>query len=817
MKILLAMGLSLMLLGCGGKRSTELDEWPSIASHTAGMQQIEGFYDLYWDQRRGQLLLRIDALEQPFIYVSSLSQGVGSNDLGLDRGQLGQTRLVRFSRSGDKVLLLADNPAFVARSDSADERRAVDEAFARSALGGFKVVAASGDAVLVDVTEFFLRDAHGVARRLKALKEGRYKVDPSRSVINMARTKGFPDNTEVDAIVTLAGEPQGHILATVVPDAGTVSVHQHHSFVRLPEPGYEPLPYDPRAGYIDPGYDSLQYDYATAIGKPVKQAYAWRHRLEKRDPAAKVSEAVEPIVYYLDRGAPEPIRSALIEGAMWWNQAFEAAGYRDAFQVKLLPEGVDPMDVRYNVIQWVHRSTRGWSYGYSVRDPRTQEILKGHVTLGSLRVRQDYLLAEGLLAPYTDETVPPELLEFALARIRQLSAHEVGHTLGLEHNFAASTDNRASVMDYPAPYVTLGADGAVDISKAYAVGLGVWDKRAILYGYQDFPGGDDAASERDTVLQDTYAMGLHFVADVHARGDASAMTSGPAHPRGSLWDNGPEPVAELRRLMRLRQQVLARFSDHNIRTGRPMADIENVLVPMYLMHRYQLQAAATLIGGQEFTYAIRGDGQTPTALISPARQRDAIAALLETLRPAALALRPDLVALIAPQPPGAGDGRELLPRQTGYIFDPQAAAGAAAGLTLDLLLDPTRAARMNNNQNLSALQPGFESLLDTLTQATWYAPTQPGNSGALQRAVNIAALERMMRLAGNAKAQTQARAQALEALVTWQSWLQDEVAVAEPQWRAHYRFASIQLRRFMEDAEALGGLESVTVPPGSPI
>ncbi|TXS91206.1 DUF5117 domain-containing protein [Parahaliea aestuarii] len=782
------------------------------------MQHLDGFVDLYWDEEGGKLLLEVAELETPFIYVSSLARGVGSNDLGLDRGQLGETHLARFVRSGKKVLLLADNPAYVATSDNADELQAIREAFARSALGGFEIVAESRGRVLVDATDWFLRDAHNVAARLKQTEQGSYKADPQRSAIFLPRTKAFPDNTEIEAMVTLAGEPSGAVIGTVTPDARAVTVHQHHSFVRLPEPGYEPLPYDPRSGFIDPSYGSLRYDYGSPIGEPLRQTYAWRHRLEKRDPAAVLSEPVEPIVYYLDRGAPEPVRTALIEGALWWNEAFEAAGYKDAFQVQMLPEGADPMDVRYNVIQWVHRSTRGWSYGASVRDPRTQEIIKGHVTLGSLRVRQDYLLAEGLTAPYgEDGAVPEELLEFALARIRQLSAHEVGHTLGLEHNFAASTDNRASVMDYPHPYVTLTGNGEVDLSQAYDSGMGEWDKRAILYGYQDFPEGTDAAAAREQIIRDTYARGLHFVADAHSRGDAFAVSAGPAHPRGSLWDNGSDPVAELQRLMTLRETVLAQFSERTVRVGRPMASIEDALVPMYLMHRYQVQAAATLIGGQEFSYAMRGDGLVPTAMVTPARQREAISALLDTLKPEALALRPELLALIPPRPPGSGDDRELFPRQTGYVVDPLAAAQVAASLSVDLLLNPTRAARMNNNRARSAAQPAFLDLLGALLAVTFYAEPATGNAGALQRVVNTVTLDRLMQLAGNADAQTQARAEALDVLLALQPQLEERAPVASPDWRAHYRFLAVQIDRFLDDGEALAGLKLLGAPPGSPI
>ena len=412
-----------------------------------------GFVPLYWHGGDGKLYAEVTAFNQPFIYYPSLSQGVGSNDLGLDRGRLGDTQLVQFERVGPRVLLVALNTRYRATTENAAETRAVHEAFARSVLWGFDIVAeksaeestqnsadnqvgpeiegsdkataasvarenatdGGGDSpaavgeepsddleqglasdspasrVLIDLTGFAQRDALGLSALLDSRGEGSYSIDNQRSAINTARSKAFPDNTEIDALVTFVGRPTGDILETVSPDAGAVTLHLHHSFVRLPDNGYTPLPYDPRAGFIDGGESNTFYDYGAPLGEPVKRGYAWRHRLEKKHPERAMSEAVEPIVYYVDAGVPEPIRSALVEGASWWNQAFEAAGYIDGFQVKILPEGVDPMDVRYNVIQWVHRSTRGWSYGMSVRDPRTQEIIKGHVSLGSLRVRQDYL------------------------------------------------------------------------------------------------------------------------------------------------------------------------------------------------------------------------------------------------------------------------------------------------------------------------------------------------------------------------------------------------------------------------------------------
>jgi hypothetical protein len=794
---------------------------PSIAKQVAGNQRMEGFFDLYWDDAKGKLYLKVDRFDRPFIYVSSLARGIGSNDLGLDRGQLGATRLVHFSRVGPRLLLVQDNSRFTAESNDAEEILAVEQSFANSVIWGFDIIASESGSVLVDATEFFLRDAHNVSGRLEKSGEGTYKADPMRSVIFLPQTKAFPDNTEIEAVVTLTGTPTGAILGTVTPDPSAVTVHQHHSFVRLPKSDYEALAYDDRSGFIDVGDSWAQgilFDYAAPIGEPVARPLTLRHRLKKKDPTAPISEAVEPIVYYVDPGAPEPVRSALMEGASWWNQAFEAAGYKDAFQVKLLPADADPMDVRYNVIQWVHRSTRGWSYGSVVRDPRNGEIIKGHVSLGSLRVRQDYLLAEGLMAPYEDEIIPPAIMEFALARIRQLAAHEVGHTLGLEHNFAASTNDRASVMDYPFPLVKLGPEGQVDLSEAYATGIGAWDKRAILYGYQDFPPGVDAAAERQRILAENHTMGLRFVADRHSRNDEFASTAGPANPYGSLWDNGADSVAELNRLMQVRSRVLANFSEKTIRVGRPMASIEDVLVPMYLLHRYQVQAAATAIGGLDFDYAHRGDGRQPTKPVAAARQRRAIDALLATLRPYVLTLKPELVALIPPRPPGSADSRELFPRQTGYVFDPLAAADTAAGLSLDMMLDRTRAARMINAHALDSQFPDFGYLVDKLLKDTWYGVNSTGQEAEVQRVVNMATLQRLIALASDDAAQAQVRAIAYDRLTELAGWLEKQSRRSpDAAWRAHYRFAGAQVQRLLDDPLALPPIKPLKAPPGSPI
>nr|MCU0247603.1 zinc-dependent metalloprotease [Bryobacter sp.] len=600
----------------------------TIEEKTAGLEKMPGFLNLYWDAKAGKMWLEIDKLDRELLYVASLPAGVGSNDIGLDRGRMGQEKVVVFERSGPKVLLIEQNYGYRANSPDANERRAVQESFARSALWGFEVAAETGSRVLVDATAFFLRGAAGVPEAIRRANQGAFRLDASRSAFYLPRTKNFPKNTEVDVTLTFTGDAPGGYVRQVVPSPEAITVREHHSFIELPDANFKPRAFDPRSGYIQLSY----MDFATPVEEPIRKRFILRHRLEKKDPRAKVSEAVKPLVYYVDRGAPEPIRTALVEGARWWAQAFEAAGFKDAFRVELMPEGADSMDVRYNVIQWVHRSTRGWSYGGAISDPRTGEILKGIVTLGSLRIRQDYLIAEGLLAPYADGKMRDErLMEMSLSRIRQLSVHEVGHTLGLVHNFAASTMGRASVMDYPAPQIDL-KNGSPDLSNAYATGVGEWDKVAIAYGYAQFPPGADEAKELDRILRDAEKRGLYCISDEDARDP-----SGP-HPAAHLWDTGTNAIDELDRMMQVRQRALARFGENNIRNGAPWSTLEEPLVTTYLMHRYQVEAAVKVVGGVDYRYGLRGDGQPPPAILDSATQRRALSSLLATLQPEALEL-----------------------------------------------------------------------------------------------------------------------------------------------------------------------------------
>jgi len=800
--------LTVLLFSVGACSGPPAGDSADVFGQLDSYDHLPGFYDLYWDEIAGRLLIDVGTPGETFLYQASLARGVGSNDLGLDRGQLGKTAVVEFQRSGPKILMIQHNLDYRAQTDNVAEMNAVDESFARAVIWGFEILGERGGSVLVDATDFLIRDAHRITARLAGSEEGTFVPDATRSAIYMPNTRAFPDNSEVEAIVTFTGQATGPWLPTVTPDADSFTVHLHHSFIRLPDAEFEPMDFDPRSGFFARDFQ----DYASPVGDPLRIVYGNRHRLEKKDPGASVSEAVEPIVYYVDHGAPEPIRTALMEGAAWWNQAFEAAGYQDAFQVKLLPEDVDPMDVRYNVIQWVHRSTRGWSSGGGIFDPRTGEIMKGKVTLGSLRVRQDYLIAAALLAPYDDEETPDAMMEMALARIRQLSAHEVGHTLGLEHNMAASTQDRASVMDYPHPLIRFDEDGEIDLSDAYDDGIGAWDKRAILFGYQDFPDDEDAEAGRQQIMSETIASGMVYVDDKDAR------AVGSAHPLGNLWDNGADSIEELNHLLRARAFALGRFSEKNIRPGQPMATLEEVLVPLYLLHRFQLNAVGKLIGGQYFNYAMRGDGQDTGTPVSPDRQRAAIAALLNTLSPAVLRVPENVLRLIPPRPPGQPKSRETFPTSTGKIFEPFGAAQSAASLTLDVLLEPSRAARMIASRARIVTAPGFDELADDLLRATWFAARQPGLDGELQRTTNSLVLQRLMMLAVDEEADSQVRAIAFDAFSRLDAWLAQRAAgESDSAWRAHYGYARYQIERLHNDPASVERIVPVGTPPGEPI
>jgi hypothetical protein len=693
-------------------------------------------------------------------------------------------------------------------------------------LWGFKVEAESvdGATVLVDASDFFLRDAHHVSETIASAQQGAghsdsYRLDADRSTIVPDDTKAFPKNSVVEAELTFTAEGplHGQYVHDVAPDAHALTIRERQMFVELPplDGSFRPRKFNPRSGYFDLSFR----DYTAPLSESLDQHWILHHRLIKKDPkCVDDCEAVQPIQYYVDRGAPEPIRSALREGASWWDQAFQAAGWaKGTFRVDFLPEGADPMDVRYNIIQWVHRYTRGWSYGDAIADPRTGEILKGNVTLGSLRGRQDYMIAEALLSPYaagktyTDQDNP--MLQMVLQRIRQLGAHETGHTLGLAHNFAASSVTQGdSVMDYPHPYIALDANGKIDLSHAYATGIGAWDKVSIDYGYREFAPGTDEDAALNQILSDADKAGQLYITDEDAR------PAGGAHPKAHLWDNGPDAADELERILKIRAVALDQFGENAIKPGTPMAQLEETLVPLYLLHRYQTEAAIKLIGGLDYRYNLRGDGQPEPKVVPPDEQQKAIAAVMKTLEPQALTLPESLLAILPPHPPADPRTQESFPSHTGLTFDPVAAAESAADLTLGTLLNPARAARIVEYHMRVPGAPSLRVLMETISKTTAERP-EGGHtmSSEVARAVEFRALEAMLALAVNPAASSQVRAIAnshiKDVLKEWTN-----TAPPSDSAEAIHRAAMIdRINEFENHPERYTPSKPIEAPPGMPI
>jgi hypothetical protein len=803
---------------------------PPIEEKTRGMAKLDGYFPLYWDDRDGTLWLEIPRFDTDFLLSTGLAAGLGSNDIGLDRGQAGDAAVVYFERTGNKIFLVRRNEDFRSTSPNPAERRSVEESFAKSVLMGFTAAAESNGHVLVNATDFFVRDGYGATQ---ALRPGKYHVENSRSAVYLPRTKAFPKNTEIEVTLTFLKEAENGFnpgfpaqgppsigqgggrtsavnnglfsgtVASVAPDDQAVTLREHYSLVELPDGRFKPRRFDPRSGYGA----HVFVDYSVPIGEPLVQRYISRHRLEKKDPAAAVSEPVEPIRYYVDPGAPDDVKKALIEGASWWSQAFEAAGFRNAFQVAVLPDGADPMDIRYNVINWVHRSTRGWSTGASIDDPRTGEIIKATVTLGSLRDRQDYLIFEGLLSPYaTGDEKPDVLYQTALARIRQLAAHEVGHTLGLMHNYYDSRQGRISVMDYPHPLEKLREDGTIDLSDAYTAQIGEWDKVAIRYGYSQFANDADEPAELTKILDGAWAQDLRYMTN---------QDTG-IHPKVDQWSNGVNQPEELDRIMKIRRAALNRMGERTIRNGAPMATIEEALVPIFMYHRYSVESAASSIAGVDYIYALRGDGRMPVKWETAANQRKALDALAATLKPSELTVPRNVLESIPPRPPEFPQHRELFPRTTGRAFDALSPGTIAADVTIGFVLQLDRSARMVAQHAVDPSLPGLEEVIDRLTKATFDAPAGTPYEAEIRRAEERVLVDRTMWLAAGSP-NGQVRAIAAWKLSSLAARLKTEVAHGEADQAQRALLAS-DIKRFLDrptdQSEPIVAPDS---PPGAPI
>ncbi len=785
----------------------------SIAEATEGYEHHPGFLDLYFSADEHKLYLAVPARGTDALYVNYLAAGVGSNDIGLDRGQIGNTRYVELQVRGDRVLIVQPNLDYRARSDNPDERRAVTEAFASSVLAALPIKARDDQQVLADLTDFAISDVHGVATRLKASKQGTYQLDSSRSLVLGDGLAAFEQNTVVEALLTFSGQEPGRFVQDVTPTPQALSVRIRHDFVAAPPPGFRSRAYHPRSG----GFSRSYLDYASTLDQPLRKQIVVRHRLQL-DPQS--GKTVEPIVYYVDRGAPEPIRSALMEGASWWSTAFTNAGYADGFRVELLPEGVSPLDIRYNVIQWVHRATRGWSYGWGVIDPRTGEIVKGHVTLGSQRVRQDQLIAQALTAPFGEGgDSGAAARELALARLRQLAAHEVGHTLGLAHNFAASGQDDASVMDYPHPNIRLQASGIIDLSQAYSVGAGRWDLHAIDYLYRNFAEGDEQDGLQSIIKNSAH---LAYLSDADSRSPSTAA------PNAHLWDNGRDPLARLDELMRIRQGALNSFSADVLPPGSPLYEAEARLVPVYLLHRYQLEAVAKLVGGVDYRYGLRGEPVPSPTPVAAARQQQAIKAVLDASSVERLVLAEHILAMMQPPDSESSRTREYFTHGTGRVFDPLAPVRAGAQLSAQLLLDPHRAQRLVAQHARDRSLPSLDELLRQVAQRCIQMETVSASSedeatvtwrftgenprGLASREIAWTFTRELQRLSIDPSASQAVRTATMDTLRGLQRWASERTYSS-----SFARQLEAELMRFLEEPESELIGPRHPIPPGSPI
>ena len=747
----------------------------------------------------GKIILEIKNLDSEFMYINSLSRGVGNNDLGLDRGQLGNSRVVYFTKRGNKILLIQPNLRYVSNSSNYLENKAVEEAFARSVLFGFDIIEKSNDSYKIDITSFLISDAHGVSQRLKYSNSGSYTLNKSMSAIDLDRTKAFPKNIEFDVLLTFTGNPSGNLVRSVTPTASNLTVNQHHSFVELPDNNYKKRKFDPRSG----SNPFIVYDYSTPIDEKLEQRFIVRHRLNKKYPKQEISEPLDPIVYYIDNGTPEPVKTALIEGGNWWNQAFESAGYKDAFRIEVLPEDADPMDVRYNLIQWIHRSTRGWSYGASIVDPRTGEIIKGQVSLGSLRVRQDYMILSGLIDNPNDIENKALIKETSLDRIRQLSAHEIGHTLGFAHNYISSANNRSSVMDYPHPKIDI-IDGDINIDNAYSKNIGDWDKVTVRYAYTDFQENENEEIKLNQIIDEAVNKGLYFLSDSDSR------PVGSANPFSHLWDNGEFPYKELNKLLEVRDLALKNIDLENLIDGEPYDRIEDILVPIYMLHRYQIESTAKAIGGVDYLYFVKNLNNDKVKFVNSKLQKESLESLLNVLNPKNLVLPDNLIEILSPRSFRNPRTRENFESNTGVTFDYINASSSVINHTLTFLINPERINRIYQQNMFGENILKLEDYLSIISNSIFSNKKMSLYESSINNNTSSLFLDHLFLAFNNSKTNDLSKSLILSSIVNTKEKLSSDL-------NNYNAFLVNKINGFLDNPDKYKPIEKTKIPDGSPI
>ena len=759
----------------------------------------EGFMNFSYNDDSGKIILEIKNLDSEFMYINSLSRGVGNNDLGLDRGQLGNSRVVYFTKRGNKILLIQPNLRYVSNSSNYLENKAVEEAFARSVLFGFDIIEKSNDSYKIDITSFLISDAHGVSQRLKYSNSGSYTLNKSMSAIDLDRTKAFPKNIEFDVLLTFTGNPSGNLVRSVTPTASNLTVNQHHSFVELPDNNYKKRKFDPRSG----SNPFIVYDYSTPIDEKLEQRFIVRHRLNKKYPKQEISEPVDPIVYYIDNGTPEPVKTALIEGGNWWNQAFESAGYKDAFRIEVLPEDADPMDVRYNLIQWIHRSTRGWSYGASIVDPRTGEIIKGQVSLGSLRVRQDYMILSGLIDNPNDIENKALIKETSLDRIRQLSAHEIGHTLGFAHNYISSANNRSSVMDYPHPKIDI-IDGDINIDNAYSKNIGDWDKVTVRYAYTDFQENENEEIKLNQIIEEAVNKGLYFLSDSDSR------PVGSANPFSHLWDNGEFPYKELNKLLKVRDLALKNIDLENLIDGEPYDRIEDILVPIYMLHRYQIESTAKAIGGVDYLYFVKNLNNDKVKFVNSKLQKESLESLLNVLNPKNLVLPDNLIEILSPRSFRNPRTRENFESNTGVTFDYINASSSVINHTLTFLINPERINRIYQQNMFGENILKLEDYLSIISNSIFSNKKMSLYESSINNNTSSLFLDHLFLAFNNSKTNDLSKSLILSSILNTKEKLSSDL-------NNYNAFLVNKINGFLDNPDKYKPIEKTKIPDGSPI